>query len=76
MQAFTDNCQPALLTVAEVAKRLKVSPSAVYALCAQERLAHHRVGLGRGTIRVSEADLQAFIESCRVDRHALLDDLA
>jgi hypothetical protein len=38
----------------------------VYLLCAERRLAHHRVGNKRGTIRIREEDLAAFFEGCRV----------
>lgn len=61
-----------MLTVAEVAKRLAVSPQCVYMLCADGLLPHIRVGRGRGTIRILEADLQAFIEQHRVGQHPLL----
>ena len=47
------------LTVKQAARRLNVSPSLVYAMCAAGRLPHHRVGVGRGTIRIDEADLDA-----------------
>jgi excisionase family DNA binding protein len=53
------------MNVGEAAKRLEVSTSMVYALCSSGRLPHVRVGLGRGTIRISEDDLKAFLESCR-----------
>lgn len=54
-----------LLTVRDVAKRLNVSTSSVYALIQKGRLPHHRIGAGRGAIRVSEEDLAAYLESCR-----------
>ncbi len=53
------------MKVREAAKRLEVSSSIVYGLCAQGRLPHVRVGLGRGTIRISEDDLKSFLETCR-----------
>ncbi len=53
-----------LLTIRDVAERLKLSPSAVYQLVETGSLAHHRVGNGRGTIRVSEADLLAYLTQC------------
>ena len=55
-----------MLTVADVAKRLRCSPSLVYALIARGRLAHHRLGLGRGAIRVTEAQLAAFLEGTAI----------
>ncbi len=56
-----------LLTVKEAAERVKVAPATVYLLCAQGRLAHLRVGTGgRGTIRIREQDLAAFLEEVMV----------
>ena len=56
-----------LLTVQQVAERLQVSPSCVYQLIESARLPHHRSGNRRGTIRVSEDDLAAFLHTCRQD---------
>ena len=47
------------LTVKQAASRLGVSKSLIYQLCALGKLPHYRVGIGRGTIRVEEADLAA-----------------
>lgn len=55
----------ALLTVREVAERLRVSSRSVYDLVASGKLACHRIGMGRGAIRVNEGDLAAFLDSCR-----------
>lgn len=44
------------MTVNEAAKRLEVKPSMIYALCAAGKLAHHRIGVGRGVIRIVEVD--------------------
>lgn len=57
-----------MLTVHEVAKRLTCSPALVYALCARGRLPHHRLGVGRGTIRITEEALEQFLEETRVER--------
>ncbi len=46
------------LNVKQTALRLNVSPSLVYALCAAGRLPHHRVGVGRGTIRIEESAIE------------------
>ncbi len=51
-----------MLTVAEVAKRLRVSMGTVYSAIADGRLKCHRFGRGRGAIRIAEEDLQSFIE--------------
>jgi excisionase family DNA binding protein len=56
-----------LLTVKQAAKRLQVSRQMVYQLCAAKVLPHSRVGLGRGSIRVSEADLDAYLATRHVD---------
>lgn len=54
-----------LLTVKEVAERLKVSASCIYQLVESGRLAHHRIGIGRGAIRFSENDLDEFLKKSR-----------
>lgn len=40
------------LSVREYAVEYGVSPATVYAMCAQKKLAHVRLGVGRGTIRI------------------------
>jgi excisionase family DNA binding protein len=54
------------VTVKEAAARLEVPVSSVYALAAAGRLPHRRIGLGKGVIRITEADLAEFLERCRV----------
>lgn len=51
-----------MLTVKEVAQRLNVSPSCIYQLVETGRISHHRIGLGRGAIRFTEANIAAFLE--------------
>lgn len=46
-----------MLTVREIAERLKVSPGLIYALVEGKKFGHHRVGRGRGRIRFSEENL-------------------
>lgn len=58
---------PAYLTVKQTASHLQISDSAVYALVQSGKLASHRVGNGRGTIRISRDDLSQFIDGCRVE---------
>ena len=49
-----------MMRVEEVAERLDVGADAVYDLAAEAgRLRCHRVGLGRGTIRIGEEHLAA-----------------
>jgi excisionase family DNA binding protein len=52
---------PNLMTVEDVARRLNTSESFVYGAIADGRLKHHRLGKGQGAIRVSEAQLSAFL---------------
>ncbi len=56
-----------LLTVREVAERLRCSLALVYSLCEKGKLAHVRLGLGRGTIRIASSDIDAFIVSCTIN---------
>jgi excisionase family DNA binding protein len=58
------------MTVAEAARLLEVKESTVYTLCRERLLGHRRIGVGRGTIRISRADLDAYIESSRVETRA------
>lgn len=54
-----------LLTVAMVAERLRVSRTTVYQLVESGRLSVHRIGGGRGAIRVSEDQLVEYLQgSC------------
>lgn len=55
-----------LLTVRKVAQRLGCSQALVYQLCAERRIAHLRLGAGRGTIRIAEAEVDAFAERSTV----------
>ncbi len=50
------------MTVREAAARLEVSAATVYGLVSAGRLRCHRVGLGRGAIRVSEEHLADFLK--------------
>lgn len=54
-----------LLTVNDVAQTLSVSNSLVYQLVATGKLPCHRIGTGRGAIRVRRDDLEAFLAECR-----------
>jgi excisionase family DNA binding protein len=56
---------PQLLTVKEVSTRLRVSPSLVYQLVEAGKLACHRIGKGRGAIRIASSDLKAYLQACR-----------
>ena len=54
-----------LLTVRDAADLLNVSVSLVYLLVDTRKLASHRIGARRGTIRIRREDLQAYLQSCR-----------
>jgi excisionase family DNA binding protein len=60
-----------VLTVKEVAERLRVSSSTVYNLVEEGRISCHRIGKGRGCIRFTEEQVEAFLQSCRVEAGAL-----
>ena len=52
-----------LLTVREVAERLRLSQASVYQMVKSGRLAVCRLGPRRGAIRIRESDLEACLES-------------
>ena len=54
------------MNVAEAAKYLEVSESLVYKLCKRGLIAHHRVGIGRGTVRIDVEQLRAYKDLCLV----------
>jgi excisionase family DNA binding protein len=54
-----------LMTVKEVARRLRVSASLVYQLVDCGRLGCHRIGNGRGAIRIRPEDVASYLQSCR-----------
>lgn len=51
------------MTVKEAADRLEVSVSLTYSLLTSGKLRGTRHGLGRGTWRVSESQLSAYLDS-------------
>ena len=53
-----------LLTVKEAARRLKVSPATVYALCEGGKLAYTRVSTH--SMRILQGDLAAYVRSTRI----------
>lgn len=54
-----------LLTVKEVAAKLRLGSNAVYDLITSGRLPCHRIGRRGGRLRVSAEDLRAYVQSCR-----------
>jgi excisionase family DNA binding protein len=55
--------QSALLTVREMAERLRISLATAYQLVKQGAIASLRVGCNRGAIRIRESDLMAYENS-------------
>jgi excisionase family DNA binding protein len=52
-----------LFTVAQAARLLGLSEASVYVLVGTARLGHHRVGNGRGRIRISRLDIAEYLSS-------------
>jgi excisionase family DNA binding protein len=53
------------MTVRQTAARLEVSATTIYNLIAAGKLRCHRVGLGRGCIRISEEHLADFLRGAQ-----------
>ena len=49
------------MTVKQAAKSLEVSPTTIYALVGAGKMKCHRVGLGRGCIRISEEHIAEYL---------------
>ena len=56
-----------MLSVKQVAQRLSVSEASVYRLVETGRLHAHRIGVGRGTIRVSEEQLEQYLTEAQTE---------
>jgi excisionase family DNA binding protein len=56
-----------LLTVKQAAEKLQCSNATVYLLCSAKLLPHSRVGLGRGVIRIAEADIDRYLAAKHVE---------
>jgi excisionase family DNA binding protein len=66
MQESITGGADSLLTVKEVAARLRTSAATVYGLCASGRLAHERISTHG--IRIRASDLGDFVVACRAGR--------
>ena len=53
-----------MMKVADIAKRLNCAPSTVYELVESGQLPAYRIGLRRGGIRVTEEQLQEYLQAC------------
>ena len=56
-----------LLKPRQLAERLNVSVSTIYCLVETGRIACHRIGVGRGAVRVSEEQLAEYLESTKTE---------
>ena len=54
-----------LHTVKETAEKLNVSETTVYGLVARGSLASHRIGVGRGTVRITQQAIDRYLTDCR-----------
>lgn len=61
----------AMLTIKQASELLKLSSSLLYALCASGKIAHHRCGLGRGTIRITKKALEDYLDRSKVTEPVL-----
>jgi excisionase family DNA binding protein len=59
------------MNVQEVAKRIGISPSLVYALCHDGLMGHTRHGRPgrRGCIRISEEAVEEYLKLCKGNKH-------
>ena len=57
-----------MLTVKETASRLNVSAASIYAMISVGKLGCHRIGVGRGAIRISEEHIAVLLESSAMNR--------
>jgi excisionase family DNA binding protein len=55
------------MTVAEAARILEVTTGVVYDLCSKRLIGHHRVGAGRGQIRLTQDDIDEYVARRRVE---------
>lgn len=57
-----------LFSVKEVATQFGVNPHSVYRMIAAGTLRGHRLGLGRGTLRISQDEIRRYLDSSGTDR--------
>ena len=54
------------MTVNQAAAKREVEASTIYDLCRHGLLGHARIGVGRGVIRISQADIDDYLERASV----------
>lgn len=55
-----------LLSIKQACEKLHLGQTTVYGLCKRRMLRHVRVGLGRGSIRIDEKDLDEYLKGAMV----------
>jgi hypothetical protein len=60
------------ITVPDLARRWRCSPSIIYALVQARKITCLRIGLGRGCIRFTEAQVREFEEAATIKPDASL----
>jgi len=55
------------LKVSEAAAAIGVSSSTLYQLVATRKIAHLRLGTGRGAIRFTKQQIEDYLQDCRVE---------
>jgi excisionase family DNA binding protein len=56
-----------LLTAKEAAEHVGLTADAIYQLSRAGKIAHYRLGVKGGSIKFRAADLDAYMEGCRVE---------
>ncbi|MBC7820636.1 MAG: helix-turn-helix domain-containing protein [Planctomycetaceae bacterium] len=57
-----------MFKVPEVAQQLNCSISTIYGLVDTGKLVAHRIGVGRGAVRIAQTDLDLYLASCRTQK--------
>lgn len=68
MEETKDSVRKQLLTVNEVAERLNVTPQMVRALIKNGKLGSYKIG--QRSTRISQEDLEKYLESCKINQEA------
>ena len=55
-----------MMTIKDAAERLHVSEKTVRNLLKAGRIAHHRIGAGRGVVRITAEALDRYLAECEV----------
>jgi excisionase family DNA binding protein len=61
----TDADPETLIPVTELARQVRVHRTTIYRYIRLGLLPAHRIGIGKGTLRVAEKDWDAYLAACR-----------